>query len=213
MLRQEQIQEIDAILINQYDLQFDAFRHEIVDHIACEIEEHLVQEITFDKALTLVLKKWHFELKPVIGKKGVPTCLVKQLYKKDSISYLIMVLFFIISWFSESYSFIELTTNPWVSFGCILAGFIVSIGMQKRFFNPVNYEMMFYMNALSGLMLFNIIILTLAMLNIRPDFEQVFVLSSFHIFVLTFYILILNLFFVGKASQQYKQIKNQSTLV
>lgn len=209
-LTTNQILEIETILIQRYDLKYDEFRNEVVDHIACEIEEQMQEDVAYEVALNHILKKWHFELKPIIGHKGVPTFIVKQLCKKDATRYFFLILFFLGTCYLDSKTSIGSQVSPWLSFGFILIGFLLSVVIQKRFFTQKNYEMLFYMSGLGGMMLVTVITLTLAMFNLKAGFGQIFFLSSNHIFILTLNVLIWNLFFVSKVLIHNKYHKVQS---
>lgn len=209
-LTTKQILEIETRLIQQYDLNFQAFRDEVVDHIACEIEEYLEQGVEYTQGKQHVLGKWHFELKPVLGKQGIPTCIVKQLYRKDAVFYLVFFLLFLMSWLLGSLPVMEFTPTPWVSFGCILLGFLISVVVQKRFFRQKSYEMKFYMHVLGSVMLVNIISLTVAMFHLRKDIAQDVLLTPYHLFVVAVHLLILNVFFASQVMQQYRKVKTQS---
>ena len=203
-LTTDQICELNDFLLKRYDLKFDAFRDEVVDHIACEIEEYVEKGIAYQEAFNHIVKKWHFELKPAMGKVGVPTILVKQIYKKERLLYLCFFLVFALSWVIGSYKWMDFTPNVWISFSCVLVAFSISILFQKRFFEQKNYEMVFYMHALGKVMLLNIITLTLAMLNLRQDAEISIFLSSYHLFVIALHVLILNVFLASKVYQSSK---------
>ncbi|WP_413513739.1 hypothetical protein [Myroides odoratus] len=204
-----QLRAIENLLITQYDLHFDGFRNESVDHIACEIEESMNRGMAYEEALKSSIGNWHFELKPILGEKGIPTLVVKRLYKKDGITYFFLILLFFVSWFGDRYSLIESVLNPWFSLVIILLGFLLSVGIQKRFFKQKCYEMMFYMQGLKHLMLVNIITLTLAMLNLKAEFGTFFFLSPYHIFILTLNVLVWNILFTSKIIQKYKLSKTQ----
>lgn len=209
-LTTNQILEIETLLIQRYDLSFQAFRDEVVDHIACEIEEYLEQGVDYIQAKQHVLRKWHFELKPVVGQQGIPTCIVKQLYRKDTVFYLFFAFLFLTSWLLGSFQVMELTPSPWISLGCILLGFFIPVVVQKRFFKQKNYEMKFYMHALGSVMLVNIISLTVAMLHLRKDVVEDALLSTYHLLVVAVHLLILNVFFASQVMQQYRDVKTQS---
>ena len=205
-----QIEEIDAFLLQVYHLEFKAFRDEVVDHIACEIEDYLEQGVEYAQAKKQVLRKWHFELKPVLGQQGIPTCIVKQLYRKDAVFYLFFALLFLTSWFLGHFQVMELTPSPWISFGCILLGFFIPVVVQKRFFKQKSYEMKFYMHALGSVMLVNIISLTVAMFHLRKDVAADVLLSPYHLLVVAVHLLILNVFFASQVMQQYRHVNTQS---
>lgn len=208
-LTTQQLQTIERFLMEHYNLHHEDFRMEILDHIACEIEVCIQEGVSYQEASKFVLGKWHFELKPVLGKTGVPTCVVKQMYAKDWMVYLGFALLFLISWSLGNFGIVTIEPNPWLSLGCVLLGFVFSILIQKRFHKQKNYAMTFYTNALGNTMLPNIVVLTLAMLFIRRDFEQFFSLSSYSFFVLAIHILIVNVFFASKVLYYNKASKIQ----
>lgn len=209
-LTTNKILEIETLLIQRYDLSFQAFRDEVVDHIACEIEEYLEQGVDYTQAKQHIMRKWHFELKPVVGQQGIPTCIVKQLYRKDAVFYLFFVLLFLTSWLLGHFQVMEFTPSPWISFGCILLAFFIPVVVQKRFFKQKSYEMKFYMQVLGSVMLANIISLTVVMFHLRKDVAQDWLLSPYHLLVLAIHVLILNFFFASQVMQQYRHVKTQS---
>ncbi|MGG5506633.1 MULTISPECIES: hypothetical protein [unclassified Myroides] len=200
----DQIAEITAKLNQRYELKFDTFRDEVVDHMACEIEAYLEQGVDYATASKRVLAKWHFDLKPVLGEKGIPTCIVKQLYRKDAISYTVFAFTFLFAWILGSYDWVIFVPHPWISLACIVVGFSISVGVQKRFYKQANYEMKFYIHALGALMLVNIIGMTLAMLLIRNNIESFLGLSAYSFFVFALHVLLLNVFFASKVIQHHK---------
>jgi hypothetical protein len=55
-LDKEQVELINSFLVKN-EVVFDDIRYEIIDHIACDVEENYA-EIPFPDAIKLVLKKW-----------------------------------------------------------------------------------------------------------------------------------------------------------
>lgn len=91
----EQVQSIEEQLLNKYELQQDEIRYEILDHIACEIEELMHQGETYDEAMTLVFRTWNVRLianeKGIF--KGIPHFILNQLnreYKKVELKSLLI---------------------------------------------------------------------------------------------------------------------------
>lgn len=85
-LAAEQLKEIEAILIQKYELTYADVREEVLDHIACEIETIMDEgNASFKEAFRLVLRKWHRDLKPssFVGFKRVPSFIAKRLIRWD----------------------------------------------------------------------------------------------------------------------------------
>ncbi len=77
----EQIQDIEKRLLIKYDLKYEAMRNELLDHIACEIENRMDEEETDEEATILVFRRWNIKL--LSNKKGfykgIPHFIVNQL--------------------------------------------------------------------------------------------------------------------------------------
>lgn len=102
-LATEQLKEIEAILIQKYELTYADVREEVLDHIACEIETIMDEgNASFVEAFRLVLSKWHRDLKPssFVGFKRVPSFIAKRLIRSDlrfqSLAILGLLLLFIL---------------------------------------------------------------------------------------------------------------------
>lgn len=80
----EQVQSIEDRLLQKYELQQDEIRYEILDHIACSIEEVMNQGETYEEATTLVFRTWNVRLiadeKGVF--KGIPHFILNQFNKE-----------------------------------------------------------------------------------------------------------------------------------
>ncbi|MBB1150956.1 MULTISPECIES: hypothetical protein [unclassified Myroides] len=83
----EQVQDIEKRLLQKYRLQQDDIRNEVLDHIACEIEELMNQGETYEEATTLVFRTWNVRLiandKGVY--KGIPHFILNQLNREYNI--------------------------------------------------------------------------------------------------------------------------------
>lgn len=98
-LTREQLNDIEERLLQKYNLKYSELRNELLDHIACEIEELMLQGETYDEATILVFRKWNVRLianqKGIY--KGIPHFVVNQLnseYRKiEGISLVIAILF------------------------------------------------------------------------------------------------------------------------
>ncbi|MBB1139462.1 hypothetical protein [Myroides sp. WP-1] len=89
-LTQEQLQPIQERLLNKYDLKYDEIREELLDHIACEIEDLMNQGESYEEATILVFRKWNVRLisNEKGWYKGIPHFVLNQIgteYKKVEI--------------------------------------------------------------------------------------------------------------------------------
>lgn len=60
-LDKEQVELINSFLVKN-EVVFDDVRYEIIDHIACDVEENYA-EIPFPDAVKIVFKKWEFQIR------------------------------------------------------------------------------------------------------------------------------------------------------
>lgn len=121
-----QIQQIEEKLSDKYNLKYAEIRSEILDHIACEIEELIQEGDTFEEAFILTFRNWNAKL--ISDKKGVykaiPQFIVKQLdkeYKKVEFQSILLSLVFCVSWIGITYN---LSINTF-----LLMAFLLSINM------------------------------------------------------------------------------------
>ncbi|EKB05371.1 hypothetical protein HMPREF9711_01333, partial [Myroides odoratimimus CCUG 3837] len=83
-LSTDQIKHIEETLITQYNIKYQDTRDEVLDHIACEIEEQMNEGAYFHEASKITIAKWNSQLKPsnwVINK--TPRFIVSPLIVKD----------------------------------------------------------------------------------------------------------------------------------
>lgn len=57
-----QIKEIENLLTTKYHIKYQDTRDEILDHIACEIEDLINEGLEYENALDNTLHKWHNKL-------------------------------------------------------------------------------------------------------------------------------------------------------
>jgi len=60
-LTTDQLKRIEEKLYTDYDFYYDDAKHEVIDHIASEIEEEM-KSISFETAFDNVFAKWHNKL-------------------------------------------------------------------------------------------------------------------------------------------------------
>ncbi|MGQ8868622.1 hypothetical protein [Myroides sp. TSA_177.3] len=85
-----QIQTIDERLRQKYELTYEEFRLELLDHIACDIEELMEQGEPYEEATILVFRKWNVKLLSNTKGfyKGIPHFILDQInatYRKIEI--------------------------------------------------------------------------------------------------------------------------------
>lgn len=85
-----QIQTIDERLRQKYELKYEEFRLELLDHIACDIEELMEQGEPYEEATILVFRKWNVKLLSNTKGfyKGIPHFILDQIkatYRKIEI--------------------------------------------------------------------------------------------------------------------------------
>lgn len=125
----DQIQAIQERLHLKYELKYEEIRNELVDHIACEIEEMMHVGETYEEAFTLAFRKWNVRL--IADKKGVyqgiPHFIVNQLnkeYRKVEIkSGVLTVVFTLLLFLSTSY--FDLNNLLWLN----ILFFVSAIGV------------------------------------------------------------------------------------
>ncbi|SHL45234.1 hypothetical protein [Myroides odoratimimus] len=61
-LSTNQIKQIEDTLISKYNIKYQDTRDEVLDHIACEIEELMNEGDEYEEAMELVFNKWHSKL-------------------------------------------------------------------------------------------------------------------------------------------------------
>ncbi|KUF44282.1 hypothetical protein HX017_07090 [Myroides marinus] len=93
-LSTNQIQHIEEFLISQYHIKYQDTRDEVLDHIACEIEELMNEGKEYDNAFKITFNKWNKDLSPHpwIRYKNVPSFLGRQWIKRDIISIILCML-------------------------------------------------------------------------------------------------------------------------
>lgn len=101
-LSAEQIKQIEEKLYVDYDFYYDDAKHEVIDHIASEIEEEM-ETNSFEDAFCKVLQNWHDRLREVewsgmhlYGKIKMPLFYKDQLlstFRNDLIIWVVISLF------------------------------------------------------------------------------------------------------------------------
>lgn len=97
-LDKEQVELINSFLVKN-DVLFDDIRYEIIDHIACDVEENYA-EVPFPDAIKKVLKKWESQIQMsnslwVISWSNFPRIItnkLKQLFVPQIYVFLLILL-------------------------------------------------------------------------------------------------------------------------
>ncbi|MDR0195423.1 MAG: hypothetical protein LBI73_09895 [Myroides sp.] len=85
-LSTNQIQHIEEFLISQYHIKYQDTRDEVLDHIACEIEELMNEDKEYDEAFKTVFIRWEDLLKTdsYYFYKNTPYYISKNWIEQDS---------------------------------------------------------------------------------------------------------------------------------
>ncbi|MCC9044555.1 hypothetical protein LNQ81_17950 [Myroides sp. M-43] len=82
-LTTDQINQIEEFLTSQYNIKYQDSRDEVLDHIACEVEELMNEGAYFSEAFKLTIAKWHSQLKPSLLMKKTPRLVVNTFIRQD----------------------------------------------------------------------------------------------------------------------------------
>ncbi len=84
-LTEKQIQQIEQFLMEHYDIKYAETRYEVLDHIACEIEELMTNGISYTEAFKTTFNKWNKNLSPHLWVRynNIPRYLAKTWFWKD----------------------------------------------------------------------------------------------------------------------------------
>ncbi|MEC4113542.1 hypothetical protein [Myroides pelagicus] len=90
-LSTNQVKQIEDFLITQYNIKYQDTRDEVIDHIACEIEELMTSGYEYRTAFQVTFDKWNKHLRPHswIRYNDIPTYLARQWFKRDIMSVLL----------------------------------------------------------------------------------------------------------------------------
>ncbi|EKB05370.1 hypothetical protein HMPREF9711_01332 [Myroides odoratimimus CCUG 3837] len=92
-LSTDQIEEIEEFLITQYNIKYQDTREEVLDHIACEIEELMSEGFGYEIAFKKTFNKWHKDLSPHlwIRYNNIPRFIAKQWFWSDFLSFAVII--------------------------------------------------------------------------------------------------------------------------
>lgn len=178
ILTPEQLQQVEDFLVDQYHMQADEdVRGEILDHIACEIEEQISQGQSFKVAFMNVLNQWHRHLQPsrFSGYQTIPRFIARRLIKTDLLVHvgIILSLTFLLSLLGEvnyiltSSSLILLLASWFMS-----QRYLYQVKEQQSF--SLNYykKQLHYLNYLNVMAVFALLVLVGWMWNVPALLEE-----------------------------------------
>lgn len=127
----DQIKQIEDFLISQYNIKYQDTRDEVLDHIACEMEELMNEGAEYDTAFKKTFNKWHNELRPHlwIRYNNIPRFLAKQWFWKDSLSFFILILLgfstpYLLKYTISEYNLANVLASTFSLLGVLLGGFV-----------------------------------------------------------------------------------------
>ncbi len=94
-LTTDQLQQVEDFLVDQYAMQVDEeVRGEVLDHIACAIEEQINQGQSYKIAFMNVFNQWHPHLHPsrFNGYQNIPRFIARRLIKNDLLVHVGIIL-------------------------------------------------------------------------------------------------------------------------
>ncbi|MDM1374804.1 hypothetical protein HX071_11945 [Myroides marinus] len=130
-LSTNQIQHIEEFLISQYNIKYQDTRDEVLDHLACEIEELMNEGAYFQEAFKITFSKWHSQLKPSLWAiNKTPKLVVNLLAKKDTKSLIVLFILSILTAFIINYTindqlFILQIALMIMAIPMIIAGYVI----------------------------------------------------------------------------------------
>lgn len=84
-LTKQQIKQIEQFLIDHYKIKYEDARYEVLDHIACDIEELMSNGTSYTDAFKTTFNKWNKNLNPHLWVRynNIPRYLAKNWFWKD----------------------------------------------------------------------------------------------------------------------------------
>ncbi|MGG5506632.1 MULTISPECIES: hypothetical protein [unclassified Myroides] len=154
----EQFLQLEAFLVNQYGLEVDyQVRVEVLDHVACEIEEKLNLGASYLEASKLVLSKWHILLQPsrFNGYSKVPRFLAKRLIRLDLSVQLGVTLCLLLSFGLVD---IPSLTLIYTGLGLLFCSWGIQVWMLRQVKQQTSFAMIYYQSQVKYLNRFNLLV-------------------------------------------------------
>ncbi|MDR2222788.1 MAG: hypothetical protein LBE34_08595 [Flavobacteriaceae bacterium] len=208
-LNKEQLIHLDTFLLSHYQLKYDEVREEVVDHIACEIEEKIAIGASYEEAFKVTLSKWNGTLRSsTMGiYSGIPNFIAKQMMWSDLKNQVRGILLIgVLLWTND---FLQVVNDLLIAKLSLILSIVTVIGIWGTLFylkKEDSLRMTFYKTQLSGVFLCSLIISTVALFNTN------YLTESFNVFpntVLAFITLMTGMFatdFIRKLWKEHKRI-------
>ncbi|MDM1093896.1 hypothetical protein ACPDHQ_09155 [Myroides odoratimimus] len=210
-LSTDQIEEIEEFLITQYNIKYQDTREEVLDHIACEIEELMSEGAYFHEASKITIAKWHSQLKPsnwVINK--TPRFIVNSLIVKDmqSIGLLfVLAVFttFIFHFFIKDQLFILGLALAITAFPMLVMGYLKY--KKNRY---ANFKLDYYTEHIKGVAWFSLFVLD-GMVALYYSFTSTFsiVYLNLTFLLLAIFLSSIAMYLTLKHNQEYNSVSSK----
>ena len=210
-LSTDQIKQIEEFLITQYNIKYQDTRDEVLDHIACEIEELMSEGAYFHEASKITIAKWHSQLKPsnwVINK--TPRFIVSPLIIKDmqSIGLLFVLAIFttsIIHVFIKDQLFILGLALAITAFPMLVMGYLKY--KKNRY---ANFKLDYYTEHIKGVAWFSVFVLD-GMVSLYYSFTSTFSIVYLNLTFLLLAIFLSNtaMYLTLKHNQEYNSVSSK----
>ncbi|MDR0228250.1 MAG: hypothetical protein LBI72_04210 [Flavobacteriaceae bacterium] len=208
-LNKEQLTHLDNFLLMHYQLKYDEVREEVVDHIACEIEEKMCVGASYEEAFKVTLSKWNGTLRSsTMGiYSGIPNFIAKQMMRSDLKHQVVSIVSICAVLFVND--FLQVINDALIVKLSLTLSVVTTIGVRGTLFylkNEDSLRMTFYKTQLSGVFLCSLIVSTVALFNNNYLTESINVFPNI---VLAFMALAVGMFavdFVNKLWKEHRRI-------
>ncbi len=210
-LSTNQIKQIEDTLISKYNIKYQDTRDEVLDHIACEIEELMNEGAYFHEASKITIAKWHSQLKPsnwVINK--TPRFIVNSLIVKDmqSIGLLfVLAVFttFIFHFFIKDQLFILGLALAITAFPMLVMGYLKY--KKNRY---ANFKLDYYTEHIKGVAWFSLFVLD-GMVALYYSFTSTFsiVYLNLTFLLLAIFLSSIAMYLTLKHNQEYNSVSSK----
>ncbi|ALU27572.1 hypothetical protein HX045_08015 [Myroides odoratimimus] len=207
----DQIKHIEETLITQYNIKYQDTRDEVLDHIACEIEELMNEGAYFHEASKITIAKWNSQLKPsnwVINK--TPRFIVSPLIVKDmqSIGLLFVLAVFttsIIHVFIKDQLFILGLALAITAFPMLVMGYLKY--KKNRY---ANFKQDYYTEHIKGVAWFSLFVLD-GMVALYYSFTSTFSIVYLNLIFLLLAIFLssIAMYLTLKHNQEYNSVSSK----
>ncbi|MEK6493842.1 hypothetical protein [Myroides odoratimimus] len=210
-LSTDQIKQIEDTLISKYNIKYQDTREEVLDHIACEIEELMDEGAYFHEASKITIAKWHSQLKPsnwVINK--TPRFIVSPLIVKDMQS---IGLLFVLAIFTTSIIHVFIKDQLFIlGLALAITGFpMLVMGYLKYKKNRyANFKLDYYTEYTKGVAWFSVFVLD-GMVSLYYSFTSTFsiVYLNLTFLLLAIFLSSIAIYLTSEYSQEYNSVSSK----